>query len=63
VVVVDLRELSFIDANGLAVLIRAQAHAPRSGLRLEVMPGDRVRRLLVLCGVATYFAYAEPPAE
>lgn len=51
-VVLDLSELSFIDARGITVLISAKATAARNGARFEVRdPSAPVRRVLRLCGV------------
>ena len=36
-VVLDLRELSFIDASGLGLLLRTNAHARRDGMALQLV--------------------------
>lgn len=54
-VTLDFRELTFIDATGLGLLLRtnAHAHARRDGLEFAVLPGPRVQQLLDLCGLAS----------
>ena len=61
VLVVDLRGLSFIDASGLRVLLRANTRARRNGTQLHLIPGARVRRLLELCALESRFTYASHP--
>jgi anti-anti-sigma factor len=58
-VVLDLRELAFIDATGLELLLRTNAHARRDGMELQLIPGQCVRRLLDLCGLTTQFSYRD----
>jgi stage II sporulation protein AA (anti-sigma F factor antagonist) len=62
-VVLDLRELTFIDATGLELLLRTNADARRDGRELQLIPGQCVRRLLDLCGVTTRFSYRDPPPD
>ena len=59
-VVLDLRELSFIDATGLGLLLRTNAHARRDGIEFAVLPGPRVQRLLDLCGLTAQFSTLGP---
>jgi anti-sigma B factor antagonist len=63
VVIVDLRELSFIDASGLGVLVRANTQAHHDGTALQLIPGARVWRLLELCGLRTVFTYTLRPPD
>ncbi len=50
--VLDLRDLSFMDCSGLRVLVAAQRHAGQAQARLEVLCSDGpVQRLLTLTGV------------
>jgi anti-sigma B factor antagonist len=58
--VLDLRELSFIDATGLGLLLRTNAHARRDGIEFAVLPGPRVQRLLDLCGLTAQFSTLGP---
>ena len=61
--VLDLRDLSFIDATGLGVLLRADADARRHHAELKLIPGNAVTRLLELCRISTHFTYADPPPD
>jgi anti-anti-sigma factor len=52
-IIIDLRELEFMDSTGLSVIIRAHQRAEKGGHRLGIVNGSRqVRRLLSLTGVA-----------
>lgn len=63
-VIIDLRELEFMDSTGLSVLIRAQHRAQETGHRLAIVNGSRqVRRLLSLTGVADRLTIVEDPQE
>jgi anti-anti-sigma factor len=62
-VVLDLRELSFIDASGPTLLLRTDAHARRDGMELQLIPSGSVRRLLTLCGLETRFSCADAPPD
>ncbi len=61
--VVDLRGLSFIDASGLGVLLRAATRARSDGTPLQLIPGARVWRLLELCALERRFTYAPRPPD
>ena len=51
-VLLDLRETSFIDAAALGVIVRGDLHTRESGGRLIVVPGSlAVRRLLSVSGM------------
>ncbi|HZU40397.1 MAG TPA: STAS domain-containing protein [Solirubrobacteraceae bacterium] len=64
VVVIDLRELDFMDSTGLSVLIRAHHRAHEAGHRLAVVNGTRqVRRLLSLTGLAERLTVVDDPRE
>ena len=55
-VVADLAALEFIDCCGLGVLIRVQAQARQAGGdMLLAAPGQQVRRILALTGMADVF--------
>lgn len=59
IVVVDMRELSFIDSGGLRVLLMAQR---RMGSRMVVVKGPRcVQRVFELCGVADELPFVDRP--
>lgn len=52
-IVIDLKELDFIDSTGLSVLVRAHQQAQESGLQFGLVnPGAQVERLLSLTGLA-----------
>jgi anti-anti-sigma factor len=63
-VVVDLRNLEFMDSTGLSVLVRAHQRATESGRRFGVVRGpQQVQRLLSLTGVAERLKLADSPDE
>ena len=63
-VVIDLRELEFMDSTGLSVLVRAHQRAEENGRRLGLVNGSQqVQRLLTLTGVAERLALADAPEE
>jgi anti-sigma B factor antagonist len=52
-IVIDLKDLDFIDSTGLSVLVRAHQRAQESDLQLGLVnPGTQVERLLSLTGLA-----------
>jgi anti-sigma B factor antagonist len=62
--IVDLRELEFMDSTGLSVLVRAHQRAEAQGRRLGLVNGSQqVQRLLTLTGVADRFTLADTPEE
>jgi anti-sigma B factor antagonist len=64
VVIVDLRELEFMDSTGLSVLVRAHQRANENGQRFGVVRGpQQVQRLLSLTGVADRLTLADSPEE
>jgi anti-sigma B factor antagonist len=64
VLIVDLRELDFMDSTGLSVLVRAHQRAQDDGQRFAVINGaHQVRRLLKLTGVADRLTVVESPDE
>ena len=62
-VLVDLRELEFIDSHGVRALFRARDDAERAGSRITLCAGDgAVRRTLDLVDTDGAFdVVAEPP--
>lgn len=53
-IVIDLKELDFVDSTGLSVLVRAHQRAQEAGLDLGLVnPGAQVERLLSLTGLAS----------
>jgi anti-anti-sigma factor len=64
VVIVDLRQLDFMDSTGLSVLVRAHQRATENGQRFGVVRGpQQVQRLLSLTGVADRLTLADSPDE
>jgi anti-sigma B factor antagonist len=62
VVVVDLRNLEFMDSTGLSVLVRAHQRAEENGRRLGLVNGSQqVQRLLTLTGVADRLTLTDVP--
>ena len=59
--VVDLRGLTFIDASGLRVLLKAEAHSRQNGHHVKFIAGWAVRRLTSVAGVRDELTYIEPP--
>jgi anti-anti-sigma factor len=53
--VIDLRELAYMDSTGVQRLLAAQTGADERHRRLEVRLGPAARRILVLCGVLDRF--------
>ena len=58
-VVVDLRELSFIDLTGLRVLLDADARSRQDGMNLRFIPGPMVLRLFELAQLPDPLWYVE----
>ncbi|WP_433332418.1 STAS domain-containing protein [Spirillospora sp. CA-294931] len=55
--VVDLSGVTFMDASGLAALLRADHHATRTGGRLKLAaPAPVITRLLTITGLTNHFA-------
>jgi anti-sigma B factor antagonist len=63
-VILDLRELDFMDSTGLSVLIKAHQAAEEAGRRLCLVKGPpQVQRLLSLTGVGERLSVLETPEE
>jgi anti-anti-sigma factor len=63
-VVVDLRQLTFIDSTGLGVLVRSHQLAKEQGRRFGlVRTGGQVDRLLSLTGLDDEFLTADSPDQ
>ena len=64
-ILLDLRELVFVDSAGLARLLAAQRRARRAGRRLLLVRGGRaIQRLLALTAADTAFEIvSDVPAE
>ena len=63
-VVVDLREVNFIDSTGIALLVRAMRASAEDSDRLRVVPSRSrdVQRLLEICGMDQALPILEDPA-
>jgi anti-anti-sigma factor len=62
--IIDLRELDFMDSTGLSVLVRAHQRIEEQGRRLAMVKGpQQVQRLLSLTGVAERLTVVDTPEE
>jgi anti-anti-sigma factor len=62
-VVLDLRELHFMDSSGLRVLLNAQADAARDGWSLWIAnPQPAVIRLFEITGTLSQFSIRSEPS-
>ncbi len=63
-VVVDLRELGFMDSTGLSILVRAHQRLAGEGCEMALAKGSQqVQRLLDLTGVAERLRLVDAPEE
>jgi anti-sigma B factor antagonist len=63
-VIVDLRELEFMDSTGLSIIVRAHQRLSEDGCELTLIKGPpQVQRLLDLTGVADRVRLGSEPAE
>ena len=63
-VVLDLRELEFMDSTGLSILVKANQRAVDAGRRFGLVRGSpQVQRLLDLTGVAEHLTLVDTPEE
>jgi anti-sigma B factor antagonist len=64
VILLDLRELEFMDSTGLHVLVKAHQRAQEAGRSLVMTKGgDQVQRLLDLTGVAELIRIVDSPEQ
>jgi anti-sigma B factor antagonist len=62
--ILDLRELEFMDSTGLSVLIRAHQTAQEADRKLYLVKGPpQVQRLLSLTGVGERLSVLETPED
>jgi anti-sigma B factor antagonist len=62
--IIDLRELDFMDSTGLSVLVRAHQRIEEQGRQLAMVKGpQQVQRLLSLTGVAERMTLVDRPEE
>jgi len=58
-IVLDLRELAFMDSSGLRLLLQLDADARANGIEFALLEGEPVRRLLELTNLTDDFKRAE----
>jgi anti-anti-sigma factor len=62
--ILDLRELEFMDSSGLGTLVRAHQRAEETGKQFGLVKGpQQVQRLLTLTGVEDRLTLADTPEE
>ena len=62
--VIDLRELDFLDSSGIARLISARRRALRGGWQLLVVRGgDAVQKIMAIAAIDRALAFIDDPAE
>ena len=63
-VILDLRQIEFMDSTGLRVLLGAHQRAHESGRRFALVRGaDQVERVLTLTGVRDLLTIVDAPEE
>jgi anti-sigma B factor antagonist len=63
-VILDLRDLEFMDSTGLSVLVRGHQAAEEAGRRLTLIQGPpQVKRLLNLTGVTERLIVVDSPED
>ncbi|HEY6398755.1 MAG TPA: STAS domain-containing protein [Solirubrobacteraceae bacterium] len=63
-VLVDLRQLDFMDSMGLSALVRAHQRAEQTGQRFVLVNGSpQVQRLLSLTGIAERMTLVDDPDD
>ena len=64
VLIVDLRQLDFMDSTGLSILVKAHQQAVEDGREFGLVRGtQQVQRLLELTGVTERLPMADSPEE
>ncbi len=64
VVVIDLRQLDFMDSTGLSIIVRAHQRMAGEGCEMGLVKGSQqVQRLLDLTGVADRLRLVDTPEE
>jgi anti-sigma B factor antagonist len=62
--IIDLRELEFMDSTGLSTLVKAHQRADEAGREFGLVRGpQQVQRLLSLTGVEDRMTFADTPEE
>jgi anti-sigma B factor antagonist len=63
-IVIDLRDLEFMDSTGLSTLVKAHQRAQEAGQEFGLVRGpQQVQRLLSLTGVEERLRFADTPEE
>ena len=63
-IVLDLRELTFMDSTGLRALAQANSQAEETGIALSIIRGPRqIERVLEISGLGTLLPLVDPPAD
>lgn len=63
-VVIDLRQLDFMDSTGLSIIVRAHQRMAEAGCEVGLVKGSQqVQRLLDLTGVAERLRLVDSPDE
>jgi anti-anti-sigma factor len=63
-VVLDLRQVAFMDSSGIRLLVEAQHAADRDSFSFAVIPGPRaVQRLFELAGLEGRLTLLDDPAQ
>jgi anti-anti-sigma factor len=63
-IVLDLRELTFMDSSGLRALAQANTRAGESGVELSIWRGPRqIERVLEISGLGDLLPLVDPPPE
>jgi anti-anti-sigma factor len=60
-VVVDLRQMRFVDLAGLRVLLEADARSRQDGMKLAFIAGEAVRRVVERARLSDPLTYVDPP--
>ncbi|MEO6858761.1 MAG: STAS domain-containing protein [Solirubrobacteraceae bacterium] len=62
--VIDLRELEFMDSTGLSIIVKAHQRLTEGGRQLSIVRGSQqVQRLLDLTGVSERLQLVDTPEE
>ena len=62
--VLDLRQLTFMDSTGLRALAQANVNAEAAGTRLAIWRGShQIERVLEISGLGTLLPLADAPAD
>jgi anti-anti-sigma factor len=63
-IVLDLRELTFMDSTGLRALAQANSRAGESGISLSIIRGPRqIERVLEISGLGAMLPLVDPPPQ